>query len=206
MSLINIEMENKIKSMAVFCSSAIPKNPIYEQSIRQFGRHAATQNITLVYGGASVGLMGAMADAAIEKHGKVIGVIPSFFSKKEIAHANLTELVFVSSMPERKQVIADNSDAFVVFPGGFGTLDEMFEMLTFSQLDFHQKPLILFNINGFFDDLIKQLEKMNVEGFIRDSHYSGFVVANSIEDVFSKAENHKVMNETEWLKWAKIEK
>lgn len=196
-------MEKRIKSMAVFCSSAIPKNPIYEQSIRQFGVDAANQKITLIYGGASVGLMGSLADAAIDNNGKVIGVIPSFFSQKEIAHAHLTELIFVSSMPERKQVIADKSDVFVVFPGGFGTLDEMFEMLTFSQLDFHQKPLILFNINGFFDDLIKQLKKMNEEGFIRDSHYSGFVVANTIDEIFIKAENHKVMNESEWLKWAK---
>ncbi len=199
-------MEKRIKSIAVFCSSAKPKNPIYENSIRHFGAEAAKQNITIVYGGASVGLMGALADAVIENKGKVIGVIPSFFSKKEIAHKNLTEQIFVSSMPERKQVIADKSDAFVVFPGGFGTLDEMFEMLTFSQLDFHQKPLILFNINGFFDDLIKQLKKMNEEGFIRDSHYSGFVVANTIEEIFTKAENHKVMNETDWLKWAKKEK
>lgn len=196
-------MEKRIKSMAVFCSSATPKNPIYEQSIRQFGADAANQKITLIYGGASVGLMGSLADAAIENEGEVIGVIPSFFSKKEIAHAHLTELIFVTSMPERKQIIADKSDAFVVFPGGFGTLDEMFEMLTFSQLDFHQKPLILFNINGFFDDLIKQLKKMNEEGFIRDSHFSGFVVANSIDEIFTKAENHKVMNESEWLIWAK---
>lgn len=199
-------MEKRIKSIAVFCSSATPKNRIYEQSIRRFGTESAKQNITLVYGGASVGLMGSLADAAIENKGKVIGVIPSFFSKKEIAHAHLTELIFVESMPERKQVIADKSDAFVVFPGGFGTLDEMFEMLTFSQLDFHQKPLILFNINGFFDDLIKQLKKMNEEGFIRDSHYGGFTIANTMEEIFDKAENHKVMNETEWLKWAKKEK
>lgn len=196
-------MEKRIKSMAVFCSSATPKNPIYEQSIRQFGADAANQKITLIYGGASVGLMGSLADAAIENGGEVIGVIPSFFSKKEIAHAHLSELIFVTSMPERKQIIADKSDAFVVFPGGFGTLDEMFEMLTFSQLDFHQKPLILFNINGFFDDLIKQLKKMNEEGFIRDSHFSGFVVANTIDEIFTKAENHKVMNESEWLIWAK---
>lgn len=203
MSLTHLEMEKRIKSIAVFCSSALPKNSIYEQSIRQFGSEAAKQNITLVYGGASVGLMGALADAVVENNGKIIGVIPAFFSKKEIAHKNLTELIFVQSMPERKQLIADKSDAFVVFPGGFGTLDEMFEMLTFSQLDFHQKPLVVFNINGFFDDLLNQLKKMNHEGFIRNSHYSGFTVANTVDEIFVKAETHQVMNETEWLKWAK---
>lgn len=196
-------MKNKVKTMSVFCGSAMPTNSIYIESIRSFGAKIAQKGIRLVYGGASVGLMGEVANAAINKGGEVIGVFPTFFNENEIAHKKLNQQIYVSSMSERKQVMAEMSDAFIIFPGGYGTLDEMYEMLTYSQLDFHKKPVIIANINGFYEHLIEQMKLMHEEGFIRNTHFSAFAVANSVDEIFEIAEKHIVINDDAWLKWAK---
>ncbi len=191
--------------MAVFCGSANPKSTIYSQSIKEFGAKAAQKKICIVYGGASVGLMGEVANAALGAGGEVMGVFPTFFNENEISHKNLSQQIFVSSMAERKKVMAEMSDAFIIFPGGYGTLDEMFEMLTYTQLDFHKKPVIIANINGFFHHLIEQMKHMLQEGLIREVHFSAFAVANTVEEIFEMAEKQSVRNDEMWLKWAKNE-
>ena len=196
-------MKNEIKTMAVFCGSAMPKNSIYTNAIADFGKKVAQQNIKLVYGGASVGLMGAVAQAALEENGEVVGVFPTFFNENEISHKQLSQQIFVETMAERKKVMAEMSDAFIIFPGGYGTLDEMYEMLTYTQLDFHKKPVIIANINGFFFHMIEQMKVMHSEGLIRDTHISAFAVANNVDEIFEIAEKHQVINDYSWLKWAK---
>ncbi len=193
----------KFKAIGVFCGSAIGKNEIYTKAACDLGKAMANESISLIYGGASVGLMGVLADSTLENNGHVVGIIPDFFSKKEIAHSNLHELIYVPSMQERKRLMADRSDAFIVLPGGFGTLDEMFEMLTFSQLDLHQKLLGILNINGYYDALIKQIEFMNKEGFVRDNHLSTFVWDNTVDGLLNKMQKHTIIHEEKWLKWAK---
>lgn len=199
----NFDMTNRIKSIAVFCGSAMGKNQAIIDCANDLGQTLAQREIALVYGGASVGIMGVVADATMNNNGHVIGIIPSFFSKKEIAHNGLTELIFVESMAQRKELLAEHSDAFIILPGGFGTLDEMFEMLTMSQLNMHQKSVGVLNINGFYDHLIKQLEVMNQEGFLRDNHYKMFVFDNTIDGLLQKMESHQISQEQEWLNWAK---
>jgi uncharacterized protein (TIGR00730 family) len=199
----NFAMTNKIKSIAVFCGSAMGKNQAIIDCANELGQTLAQREIALVYGGASVGIMGVVADAAMNNNGHVVGIIPSFFSKTEIAHNGLTELIFVESMAQRKELLAERSDAFIILPGGFGTLDEMFEMLTMSQLNMHQKSVGVLNINGFYDHLIKQLEVMNREGFLRDNHYQMFVFDHTIDGLLQKMESHQISQEQEWLNWAK---
>lgn len=196
-------MQGKNKKIAVFCGSAKPINKDFEESMKDFAQKAVKKDFAVVYGGASVGLMGTLADEVLKNRGEIIGVFPSFFSSNEIAHNNLSEMIYVESMAERKQIMADISDYFVVFPGGFGTFDEMFEILTMTQLDFHQKPLILFNDNGFYENLYLQLKKMHQEGFIRDFHFSAFAMANSVDEVFELIKTHKTQNNAQWLQWAK---
>ncbi len=193
----------KNKSIAVFCGSALGHNQDIIECANRLGETFANNNIALIYGGASVGLMGVIADAVIKNLGHAVGIIPSFFSKTEIAHNGLSELIFVDTMATRKELLAKKSDAFIILPGGYGTLDEMFEMLTMSQLDMHQKSVGVLNINGFYDHLIKQLEVMNHEGFLRDNHYRMFVFDNTIDGLLQKMESHLISQEQEWLDWAK---
>jgi uncharacterized protein (TIGR00730 family) len=195
----------QFKSVAVFCGSAMGNKQLYIDNAVELGSFLATQKITVVYGGAAVGIMGVLANSALKNNGSVVGIIPSFFSKKEIVHNTLTELIYVDSMAERKRLLAERSDAFIILPGGFGTLDELFEVLTLSQLNLHQKPVGILNINGFYNHLIKQLEVMNQEGFLRDNHYKMFVHDATIEGLFQKMESFSISHEEEWLKWAKEE-
>lgn len=199
-------MTLKNKSIAVFCGSAMGHNDAIIEYATKLGETFADQKISLVYGGASVGIMGIIADAVLKNKGHVIGIIPSFFSKKEIAHNGLSELIYVETMAHRKELLAKYSDAFIILPGGYGTLDEMFEMLTMSQLNMHQKSVGILNINGFYDSLIQQLAVMNKEGFLRDNHYKMFVHSNHIDDLLQKMESHLISQEQEWLNWAKDEK
>ncbi len=193
----------KINSIGVFCGSAMGNNEIYSEKAKELGKYLALNNIELIYGGASVGLMGIIADEVLLNNGRVIGVIPDFFSKKEISHTKIQELIYVPSMQERKRIIAEHSDAFIVMPGGFGTLDEMFEMLTFSQLDLHKKILGILNINNYYDNLINQIGIMNQEGFVRNSHLTSFIYDNEVDNLIYKMENQEIVFEQKWLDWAK---
>ena len=149
-----------MKSIAVFCGSAAGNNPIYTQLAAELGRTFARRGITLVYGAGNVGLMGVMADAALESGGRVVGAIPHFIKDKEVCHTGLTELITVESMHERKRIMADKADGFMSLPGGFGTMDELFEILTWKQLQLHRNPVGLLNWNGYYDHLIAHIGRM----------------------------------------------
>jgi hypothetical protein len=159
-----------MRAVGVFCGSSAGVDPAYTTAARQLGELLAQQNITLVYGGAQVGLMGSVADAALAAGGRVIGVIPRLLMKKEVGHTGLTDLRVVQTMAERKEVMMDLSDAFVALPGGIGTLDELFEVWTATQLGLQAKPCGLLNVQGYFDQLLAFLNHAVAQGFLREQH------------------------------------
>ncbi len=161
-----------MKKLCVFCGSASGNSPAYIEMARAFGAMMAKNNVALVYGGATIGVMGAIADSVLANGGTVIGVIPKTLVDYEIAHRGLTELHVVETMHERKKMMYDFSDAFLSIPGGMGTLDEMFEILTWAQLKLHNKPCFIYNFQGFYDSLLEYLRHSNKEGFIKQEHMS----------------------------------
>jgi uncharacterized protein (TIGR00730 family) len=152
--------------VCVFCASADGVSPVYLQAARELGRLIAERGYGLLYGGATVGAMGAVADAALGAGGEVVGVIPDVIREREIDHKGLTELHVVRTMHERKALLASRADAFVALPGGYGTLDEFIEVVTWAQLRIHAKPCVLVNVDGFFDGLLRFLDHTVAEGFI----------------------------------------
>ena len=168
--------------ICVFCGSSNGDREVYPQAAAAFGSLLAEHDIGLVYGGASVGLMGAVADAVLRGNGDVTGVIPQSLVDKEIAHPSLTNMHIVETMHERKALMAELSDAFVALPGGIGTLEELFEMWTWAQLGLHDKPCVLLNIAGYFDQLIGFLDKMTDSGFLKEVSRLQLQVANSPEE------------------------
>ncbi|WP_211330925.1 TIGR00730 family Rossman fold protein [Ureibacillus endophyticus] len=173
-------------NVAIYCGSQTGKSPIYMEKAKELGAQLASASIGIVYGGSNVGLMGAVADAALANNGKVIGIMPEHLQKREIAHLHLTEIHFVDSMHVRKKKMIDLSDAFIALPGGCGTLDEYFEVFTWAQIGLHNNPVILYNINGFYDALILHFNKMIEEGFIREEQRDILQVATSAEDILEK--------------------
>ena len=157
----------EVTSLCVYCGSSSGKHPEYAEQARAFGAEMARREITLVYGGGNVGLMGVVADAVLAGGGKVIGVIPRQLVDREVAHAGLTELQVVDTMHQRKTRMFELSDAFVALPGGFGTLDEMFEMLTWSQLGLHSYPCAFLDVRGYYAPLRGMMDHMVGEGFVR---------------------------------------
>ncbi|HOZ40753.1 MAG TPA: TIGR00730 family Rossman fold protein [Flavobacteriales bacterium] len=156
-------------AIAVFCGASSGRDPIYLKTAREVGRSIAQRGLGVVYGGGHVGLMGAVADAAMEAGGTVVGVIPGFMEKAEDAHHGVSELVVVRDMHERKMVMHERSQAVIALPGGFGTMDELFELLTWRQLGLHAKPMGLLNVNGFYDGLLEQMRRMEHDGFLHGS-------------------------------------
>jgi uncharacterized protein (TIGR00730 family) len=156
-----------IRNIAVFCASASGNNPTYKSAAEDLGRALATHNIGLIYGGAKVGLMQAVADAALTANGRVIGVIPQVLVDIEVAHRGLTELHITETMHTRKALMAERADAFIALPGGFGTFEELFEVLAWHTLKIHAKPIILLNINGFYDPLLAFLDHCVAEGMLK---------------------------------------
>lgn len=156
-----------MKSVAVYCGSSAGTNEIYTQQAHEMGRVLAERNMTLVYGGGRVGLMGTVADSVMQHGGKAIGVIPAFLANKELAHNGLTELHIVKTMHERKLLMADLAEGFVAMPGGYGTLEELFEVLTWGQLGLHRKAIGLLNVEGYYDHLLRALDHMVQEGLLR---------------------------------------
>ena len=161
-----------MKSIAVFCGSSAGASNVYIEEATNFGRELAKRNITLVYGGASVGVMGAVADTVLKEGGQVIGVMPRFLENREISHKKLSELIVVDTMHERKAKMADLAEGFVALPGGPGTLEEFFEIFTWAQLGIHQKPCGLLNINHYFDPLIELFNHMTNEQFLHEKYRS----------------------------------
>ena len=165
-----------MQRICVFCGSSPGGDPAYFDAAQEMGREIAARNLTLVYGGGHVGLMGAIADAVLAAGGSVIGVIPHALAVREIAHQRLTRLHVVGSMHERKAMMADLSDAFVALPGGFGTYEEFFEAVTWTQLGVHKKPCGLLNVAGFYDPLVQFLDNAVSEQFVRPQHRSTILV------------------------------
>ena len=168
--------------VAVYCGSRLGNNEVYEQAARELGRELADNGMGLVYGGASIGLMGAVADEVIQGGAQAVGVIPTFMLKHEIAHEQLTRLHLTDTMHTRKTVMAEYADAFIPLPGGLGTLAEMLEIATWSQLSQHEKPKIILNINGFYDRMIEHLKYTADQGFMKQEDLERLVVCNSISE------------------------
>ncbi len=167
------------RRIAIYTGSAPGHDPRYAAAAAQLRRHLAQQGIGVVYGGAHIGLMGTVADAALEAGGEVIGVIPRALADKELAHTGLTELVTVDTMHERKAAMAERSDAFVALPGGAGTLEEIFEMWTWQQIGYHAKPCAFYNTGGYWDRLLQSLTDMADAGFMRRPYLDALVVESS---------------------------
>ena len=174
---------NKLRSIAVYCGSSVGNNPVYAEDARKLMSLFAKNNIRLVNGGGSIGLMGVMADCIMELGGQAIGVIPLSLKEKELAHMGMTEIHIVPDMHSRKLMMVNLSDAFIGFPGGFGTMDEVFETLTWSQLHLHHKPILIYNPNGFYDRLIEQVDHMTAEGFINAHSRRLLMATDDIEQV-----------------------
>lgn len=172
-----------MKRLCVFCGSAPGNSEKYIQQAKKIGLLMAQNQIGLVYGGGNVGIMGALADAVMAGLGEVIGVIPKILVDYEVAHQHLTKLHIVEDMHERKRMMYDFSDAFLILPGGMGTLDEMFEILTWSQLKLHNKPIYILNEFGFYDHLLKYIEHSQNEGFIKKEHANLIRVLESSDEI-----------------------
>lgn len=159
-----------LNSLCVFCGASDGQGPAYRAAAAQLGAAIARRKLRLVYGGGAMGLMGAVADSALKHGGEVLGVITKLLHSREVAHKRITQLVVVESMHERKMMMANHADAFVVLPGGFGTLDELFEIIAWAQLGIHHKPIGLVNTNAFFDRMLDFLDHCGREGFLRLDH------------------------------------
>lgn len=179
-----------LRSLCVFCGSRSGTNPAFEAAARETGRLLADRGMRLVYGGGSLGLMGAVADGCLEGGGEVIGVIPGFLMDLELGHQGVTRLEVVPDMLERKKRMAELSDGFLTLPGGIGTLDELFEMLTWVRLGVHQKPNGLLNVDGFYDELVSFCHRTQVEGgFISAANAANLIVSTSIPELLDRLED-----------------
>ena len=179
-----------MKRLAVYCGSATPADPVYIEATRAVGRELARRGITVVYGGGKLGLMGAIADSTLEAGGEVIGVIPDALVGMEVAHRGLTELQIVRTMHERKQAFTDLSDGFLTLPGGTGTMDELWEALSWAQLGYHNKPVGLLNVAGYYNDLIAFYDKMGEVGFLRPQHQGILIVDSGLDGLLAKMAAH----------------
>jgi uncharacterized protein (TIGR00730 family) len=188
-----------VKSLCVFCGSNLGARDSYAEAARGLGRLLAERGVTLVYGGAAIGLMGAVADAALEAGGRVVGVMPRALFEREIAHPGISELRKVESMHERKALMADLADGFVGLPGGIGTLEEVFEMWTWGQLGYHTKPVGLLNVDGFFDALIAFVAHQTEELFMRPAHRDMLLVDGSAETLLDRFAAYQAPTVTKWI-------
>lgn len=188
-----------MKRICVYCGSSPGADPGYVAEAKKLGNLLAERNIQLIYGGAHVGVMGALADAVLQAGGRVTGVMPRFLFEKEVAHSDLTELKVVASMHERKMLMADLADAFIALPGGFGTLDEFFEVLTWGQLGLHRKPCGILNIMDYFARLIEFLDHLVQERFLNQLHRSMILIEHDPNTLLNCLESYKSPNIEKWL-------
>ncbi len=188
-----------MKSISVFCGSSEGNDDYIISQAYQLGAEFAKNNITLVYGAAKIGIMGQVAKGVMDNKGLVIGVIPEFLKLKEVYHPNLTELIVTGNMHERKVIMYEKSDGFMILPGGFGTMDEFFEITTWGQLGLHTKPIGILNLNGFYDELIQLAKNMVAKGFLKQANLDAVVVDESIEGLLKKMNNYKPLSTRKWL-------
>ena len=188
-----------LKKICVFCGSSSGNDPKISEAAVKLGEMFAERNITLVYGAGKIGVMGTIAQSVLDNQGKVIGIIPNFLKTKEVVHLGLTELVTTDNMHERKLKMQEASDGFITLPGGMGTLEELFEIITWLQLGLHNKPIGILNINGFYNDLINLLKNMVSKGFLSEDNYNLLLVDTDIEQLLKKMQNFKRPEITKWL-------
>lgn len=196
---------NKLESICLFCGASPGANPEYKDAAADFGATLAAQKIRLIYGGGSVGLMGVAADACLANGGEVIGVIPRMLMEKEVGHTGVSKMHVVETMHERKALMTGLSDGFIALPGGFGTLDELFESLTWLQLAYHTKPIGLLNVGGFFNGLIQFLDHARDERFLRDLHRESLHTDNNLTALIKKLRNAVAPDTGKWLDRAKFD-
>lgn len=188
-----------MKSITVFCGSSFGTEDIFKEQAFLLGQTLAKQHIELVYGGSDTGLMGTVANGTLSEGGKVTGVLPYFLQSKEIAHKNLTELILVETMHERKTKMSDLCDGVIVLPGGYGTLEEFFEMITWGQLGLHKKPIGILNIDGFYDDLIRLVQTMVDKGFLKQVNSDMLLISANIEELLEKMRNYEAPTVAKWI-------
>ncbi|MFC6268009.1 LOG family protein [Frigoriflavimonas asaccharolytica] len=191
-------MEN-IERISVFCGSSSGEDEIFVKEAYKVGKLLADNGITVVYGGAKIGVMGSVADGALENEGEVIGVIPEFLETKEVSHDGLTDLIVVESMHQRKAIMYQLSDAIIVLPGGFGTMEEFFEMLTWAQLGMHQKPIGILNTKGFYDHLLTFFDEMQKQNFITNTHQKLFIVGKTMPTLLKRMGKYKAPKLKKWI-------
>ncbi|ODP37667.1 TIGR00730 family Rossman fold protein [Sphingomonas turrisvirgatae] len=179
-----------MKRLAIYCGSATPSDPVYIENARFVGRSLAERGIGVVYGGGRLGLMGAVADSALGAGGEVIGVIPQALVDAEVAHRGCTELHVVDTMHQRKQAFTDIADGFITLPGGTGTMDELWEAMSWAQIGYHAKPVGLLNVAGYYDGLIEFVAKMGDVGFMRPQHRNLLIVDHSLEGLLQQMAHH----------------
>ena len=182
-------MSKQIKSVCVYCGSSNNVDQAYKDAAESLGRELAENNYNLVYGGGNVGLMGIAASAALASGGEVHGIIPGHIADREVAHRTLTKLDVVDTMHERKQMMVDNSDAFIIMPGGLGTMDEFFEIVTWRQLGLHDKPVIIVNVKGYWNDLVALINHLISEGFARPADMDHLTIVDAPEEVVEALKN-----------------
>lgn len=188
-----------MKRIVVFCGSSAGHDRVYMEQATLLGAALAQKNLTLVYGGAKVGLMGAVADGALKAGGPVIGVLPHFLQQKELAHEGLTELILVDTMHERKTKMNELCDGVIALPGGFGTMEELFEMLTWGQLGLHKKPIGLLNVNGFYDPLVELSKTMTSNGFLSAENRDMLLCSTDISDLLLQMEQYQPPANSKWI-------
>jgi len=188
-----------MKSIAVFCGASMSNDSVLNQEAYSFGKVMATEELQLIYGGAKIGLMGNVASGVLDNGGKAIGVIPDFLTSKEVVHTDLSELIITETMHERKLKMHELSDGIVALPGGFGTLEELFEMLTWAQLGLHKKPIGILNVNGFYDDLLNFIEVMIAKGLLKPSYKQLLLVAETAEELLKKMDDFKPLPVPKWM-------
>jgi hypothetical protein len=188
-----------MKSILIYCGANTGNKPIYRQRAEELAEELVKRKIRLVYGGGSVGLMGVLADKFLEKGGEITGVIPSFLDDLEVGHKAVGDMQKVGSMHERKALMEKLCDGIITLPGGFGSMDEVFEILTWAQLGLHQKPIGLLNVNGYYDFLLRQLNVMVEEGFLKAQNRNLLIVSDDINELLEKMENYQPIHHDKWL-------
>lgn len=189
-----------MKSICVYCGASFNGDPVLKTAIENLAQTFINQQIRLVYGAGSVGVMGVIADEVLKRNGLVTGVIPQFLMDKEVGHTGLTELIITENMHQRKQKMADLADGFIILPGGFGTLEEFFEVLTWLQLGLHTKPIGILNVNGFYDHLFAQMEVMVKHQFLKQSNMELVFNESDPEILVEKMMGFKVQHDDKWFK------
>ncbi len=192
-------MTNTFRSVCVYCGASPGHDPLYAETARALGHEIVRQGLALVYGGGHVGLMGIIADAVLEAGGEVTGVIPKALMDTEVGHDRLTRLLVVKDMHERKALMAEHASGFIAMPGGIGTLEELFEAMTWAQLGFHEKPVGLLNVNGFYDKLTAFLSQLEQEGFLRTEHRDLLINEHDPGALLERLRAFKMPQGVSWL-------